>query len=756
MSAATKAPSHRSRASASATPADYPHLSPHDLDSTVASPKLRILSGTGSPCGEGNWIALSGREVLLDEEYSEVEYSDMEGEDDMIFDSPPYYHYDDRDMIPDPLLAQQQHALHHPTRHHQQQPPPPQQQHQQQQQQAHAAVSSPPVYQQQPNRSRRRRIAPVDRHLLTEQEQEDALRASLSTLLATTPRPKFTQRQRPKKLYSLDPRSQRSSPLVPASPTHVYYSSTTSPHLLPVVSGSGGNGSSTGNSSRLLLSESPYGDISPVYFSGSYTPLSWEYESGSSDSEMARSSTTVLYGTSGGTSGVSSAGGGSRRGLFSAGDYGGRDFYEIESTTLNSAVAEHHHFFYPPSGSTTPLHSPSEGGSGSQLRLSVSGFSSGSGKSSHHSTAPLSPLEPNPVDVCATTASTAERVLSGPSSILAGRFVSWSTKAQSILDHASKVPLPASSSSESGGSESNSALSSPDYTPPRSPCPSPNLSPVSSGASTPTRAHYYGHSHHGPAPSPPTTGTAAAAAVGGGQPTRHRKRPPSYHGHHHHHSNNHPVIPEPHQFFFSRALDQRALASHVSIARIGMVGALCSPSHVGLRAGGAAGQMLRGSSPLRPAHTFPAPSPFVGGIVRNAGGAGGGGITPTAATSTVTSGGPTPVSSPTLGSTSDGGNRAGGSGIAEADDKENWRWLGPDLGLNLWQATLGAAVRLGTRSVVTKASLASHQAKETAKAGSSSGSVTPRRRPGPIAEHSPNRPHHSPSTSMTSSTELSR
>ncbi|KAF9160358.1 hypothetical protein DFQ26_005646 [Actinomortierella ambigua] len=744
MSAATKAPSHRSRASATATPADYHHLSPHDLDSTAVSPKLRILSGTGSPCGEGNWIALSGREVLLEEEYSEVEYSDMEGEDDMIFDSPPYYHYDDRDMIPDPLLAQQQHALHHPARYQQQQ------QHQQQHQQ-----------QPQPHQQPQRPFSAAMGKILI-------CHLSLSTLLAATPRPKFTQRQRPKKLYSLDPRSQRSSPLVPASPTHVYYSSTTSPHLLPVVSGSGGNNGSGGggggpsNNGRLLLSESPYGDISPVYFSGSYTPLSWEYESGSSDSEAARSSTAGLYGSGGGSGGASSAGGSSRRGIFSGasstGDFGGRDYYEIESSTLNSAAADHQHFFYPSSGSTTPLHSPLEGGGagGAHLHLSVLSTSSG-GKSSHHSTAPMSPLEPNPVDVCATTASTAEKVLSGPSSILAGRFVSWSTKAQSILEHASKVPLPTSSgssgwSSESGeeGSESNSALSSPDYTPPRSPCPSPNLSPVSSGASTPTRAHYY--SHHGPAPSPPP-GTVASAS------RRKRCPPPSYHGHHghHHHHNhhncNHPVIPEPHQFFFSRALDQRALASHVSIARIGMVGALCSPSHVGLRAGGTAGQMmLRGSSPLRPAHTFPAPSPFMGGIVRNTGGS----VTPTTtAASTVTSGGPTPVSSPTLASSSDiGGHGDGSGGMAGVDDKENWRWLGPDLGLNLWQATLGAAVRFGTRSVVTKASLASHQAKESAKAGSSGGggSAAQERRPIPMGERSPNRPHHSPSASMTTST----
>ncbi|KAG0231420.1 hypothetical protein BGW42_000247 [Actinomortierella wolfii] len=669
MSAATKAPSHRSRASATTTPADYHHLSPLDLDSTAASPKLRILSGTGSPCGEGNWISLSGREALLEEEYSEVEYSDMEGEDDMIFDSPPYYLYDDRDMIPDPLLAQQQHALHHHARQ------------QQQQQQQHTATtvtsatssaSSTPHAYQHTKKSRRRRLAPVDRQLPSEHEQEEALRASLSTLLATTPRPKFTQRQRPRKLYSIDPRSQRSSPLVPASPTHVYYSSTTSPHLLPVVSASSGSG--TGNGGKLLLSESPYGDISPVYYPGSYTPLSWEYESGSSDSEAARSSGAGLYGS----------GSSSRRGLFSGasstGDFGGRDYYEIESTTLNSAAVDHHHFYYPPSGSTTPLLSPHEGGGGQHHSGSGLSLAIGSNKSNQHgvTSTPMSPLEPNPVDVCATTASTAERVLTGPSSILAGRFVSWNTKAQSILDRASKVPLPTSES------ESNSAQSSPDFTPPRSPCPSPNLSPVSSGTSTPTR-HYppaY-QQHHGSAPSPPAMAPAPAPPQ-----TRRKRCPPS-----------HPVIPEPHQFFFSRALDQRALASHVSIARIGMVGALCSPSHVGLRAGGTAGQMLRGSSPLRPAHTFPSPSPFVGGIVRNAGGAPGSTSSSsslsTSVTAPTTAGGPTPSSSPTLPrpapeSTGDNGNMAG-------DDKENWRWLGPELGLNLWQATLGAAVRLGTR-----------------------------------------------------------
>lgn len=37
-----------------------------------------------------------------------------------------------------------------------------------------------------------------------------------------------------------------------------------------------------------------------------------------------------------------------------------------------------------------------------------------------------------------------------------------------------------------------------------------------------------------------------------------------------------------------------------------------------------------------------------------------------------------------------------GSALASGEDKENKRWYGQEIGLNLWQTTLGAAVLLGT------------------------------------------------------------
>ena len=374
---------------------------------------------------------------------------------------------------------------------------------------------------------------------------------SLSTLLATGPRPRFRQRNhRPRRIYTVDTRSQRSSPLVPASPTHLYYSSSGSPHLRP------------------SNPESILGDLSPHYFHGSITPNSRDYDSASSDSEACRQKKTY------------------RRGILSTSDSpysrsSPEHYYEIESTTLNSDDP-------PFSGSTTPLFSP-------------------------HSQATYTPPD-----------SVANKVLQGPSSLLATRYVSWSVKAQSILDHAARE---------------RRANTGDDHSPCSSPASSVHTSPTSSGASTPSRLR--------------------------------RKRCP---------------IPEPHQGFFSRALDQRSLASHVSVSRVGMVGTMCPPLQ-GLRPSG----LIRGSSPLRPttgsSNSTKSPTrhyPF----------------------NTISGGqnvlGARNDNTPDnehMRQTLEDRHRRGmsvGSSSASGEDKENKRWYGQEIGLNLWQTTLGAAVLLGT------------------------------------------------------------
>ncbi|KAG0226998.1 hypothetical protein BGX31_007133 [Mortierella sp. GBA43] len=107
---ATAKNSHRSRASSflASDTSDHQELS----YSNTASPRLQVLSGTGSPFGEGSWISLPGKELPIEDDYSEIEYSDMDGEDDMIYDTPPYYSYEDDHP------QQQQHAHLH-TNHQQ-------------------------------------------------------------------------------------------------------------------------------------------------------------------------------------------------------------------------------------------------------------------------------------------------------------------------------------------------------------------------------------------------------------------------------------------------------------------------------------------------------------------------------------------------------------------------------------------------------------------------------------------------------------
>ncbi|KFH65582.1 hypothetical protein MVEG_09058 [Podila verticillata NRRL 6337] len=505
--------SHRSRASSAflfPASADY-------RDSTTASP-LHVLSGTGSPCGEDSWIALSStREQPLDEEYSEIEYSDMDGEDDMMFDSPPYYHFED------------EHAHHHHPNHQMQQHI----QHQMQQQSRSHSFAGKSAGPDLPAMSSSTSSLSSSRHgRERDQEQvEEALRASLSTLLATGPRPKFKQRRnRPRKIYTVDTRSQRSS--VPASPTHLYYSTNASPHMVPT------------NPDSL-------GDLSPHYFHGTLSPYSRDYDSASSDSEQVRQKKAYP------------------RGILSTGESpysrAHDHYYEIESSTLNSNDP-------PFSGSTTP-YSPLY----SQANKCISG---------DHVT---------------------KTVLQGPSSLLAARYVSWSVKAQSILDHISK-----DTASIDGHSSVSSSASS-----------SPHSSPSTSGASTPSRIR--------------------------------RKRC---------------SIPEPHQGFFSRALDQRSLASHVSVSRVGIAGTNCSPLHLGLRAG----VMIRGSSPLRPTTSPMSPN------------------TPSTTP-------PYPFSTKETGvlkCRQEGKEDGVVQGTGVSDDKENKRWYGQETGLNLWQTTLGAAVLLGT------------------------------------------------------------
>ncbi|KAF9101498.1 hypothetical protein BGX29_005543 [Mortierella sp. GBA35] len=531
--------SHRSRtASAFLFPDTADYLEPSNHPSTAPSPRLQVLSGTGSPCG--SWISLSARE-LLEDDYSEIDYSDMDGEDDMIYDSPPYYHDEEERLQHQYQLQQQQQQHHHSQyQHHNQQ-----QQYSSYQQNVHPqgrplVFAGKGGYANLPASS----SSSSSHHSSQEQEQaEEALRASLSTLLSSGPRPRFRQRRnRPRKIYTVDTRSQRSSPLVPASPTHLYYSSSSSPHLRP------------------SNPESILGDLSPHYFHGSITPNSRDYDSASSDSEAGRQK--KVY----------------HRGILSTGQPMREHYYDIESTTLNSSDPA------PFSGSTTPLNSP------------------------HHSKSNTPPD------------SVTNKVLQGPSSLLATRYVSWSVKAQSILDHAAKEP---NLKSGDGHSSSLSSRSS-----------SPHSSPSSSGASTPSR-------------------------------TRRRRCP----------------IPEPHQGFFSRALDQRSLASHVSVSRVGMAGTMCPPLHVGLRTG----ILIRGSSPLRPvganqpscdaqnssarSYSFKNMSGGSGGVLTNKGG------------------------NNCDVDIDDRNHHGAGSG---ADDKENKRWYSQELGLNLWQTTLGAAALLGT------------------------------------------------------------
>ncbi|KAG0040134.1 Minichromosome maintenance domain-containing protein 2 [Podila clonocystis] len=455
------------------------------------------------------------KEQPLDEEYSEIEYSDMDGEDDMMFDSPPYYHFEDE-------RSHQHHPNHQMQQHIQ---------HQMQQQSRSQRFASRSAGPDLPAMSSSTSSISSSRHgRERDQEQvEEALRASLSTLLATGPRPKFKQRRnRPRKIYTVDNRSQRSS--VPASPTHLYYSTNASPLLVPT------------NPDNL-------GDLSPHYFHGTLSPYSRDYDSASSDSEQVRQKKAYP------------------RGILSTGESSysrAHDhYYEIESSTLNSNDP-------PFSGSTTPY----------------------------------SPLY-SQANSCIPGDHVTKTVLQGPSSLLAARYVSWSVKAQSILDHISKDT--ASIDSHSSASSSTSS--------------SPHSSPSTSGASTPSRIR--------------------------------RKRCP---------------IPEPHQGFFSRALDQRSLASHVSVSRVGMAGTNCSPLHLGLRAG----VMIRGSSPLRPT-TSP--------------------LSPNTPSTTP----PYQFNARSRRDGKEGGSQPGiEQGSGASDDKENKRWYGQEIGLNLWQTTLGAAVLLGT------------------------------------------------------------
>ncbi|KAG0012981.1 hypothetical protein BGZ80_011378 [Entomortierella chlamydospora] len=279
-----------------------------------------------------------------------------------------------------------------------------------------------------------------------------------------------------------------------------------------------------------------------------------DYDSASSDSEATRQK---AY----------------RRGILSTGQPTRDHYYEIESTTLNSDDPVF-------SGSTTPLLSPP-----------------------HFQAMPSHPD------------SVANKVLQGPSSLLAPRYVSWSVKAQSILDHASKETPHKACDGQTSTSSSRSS--------------SPHSSPSTSGASTPSRVR--------------------------------RKRCP---------------IPEPHQGFFSRALDQRSLASHVSVSRVGMAGTLCPPLQVGLRTG----MLIRGSSPLRPTGVNPSPCspspPARQYSFKNVGGSSG----------VLTS----------RNENNCGVDDTSQQRSASPDDKENKRWYGQELGLNLWQTTLGAAALLGT------------------------------------------------------------
>ncbi|KAF8927131.1 hypothetical protein BGZ58_010613 [Dissophora ornata] len=109
--------SHRSRASSAfifPETADY-----HEPGySSTTSPRLQMLSGTGSPCGEGKLKPMNEHGQLIDDDYSEIEYSDMDGEDDMIYDTPPYYHYEDEH--PPQSQHIQQHLHHHPYQQQQQ------------------------------------------------------------------------------------------------------------------------------------------------------------------------------------------------------------------------------------------------------------------------------------------------------------------------------------------------------------------------------------------------------------------------------------------------------------------------------------------------------------------------------------------------------------------------------------------------------------------------------------------------------------
>ncbi|KAG9070370.1 Minichromosome maintenance domain-containing protein 2 [Linnemannia hyalina] len=512
---------HRSRtASAFLFPDTADYLEPSNHPSAAPSPRPQVLSGTDSPCG--SWISLSARE-LLEDDYSEIDYSDMDGEDDMIYDSPPYY-YDEEELLQhqyqqQQLLHQQQIQYHnqhsYQQQHHQHPPGRP------------LAFAGKGDYAGFPASS-----SSSSHHSSQEQEQaEEALRASLSTLLSSGPRPRFRQRRnRPRKIYTVDTRSQRSSPLVPASPTHLYYSSSSSPHLRP------------------SNPESILGDLSPHYFHGAITPISRDYDSASSDSEVGRQKKVC------------------HRGILSTGQPMREHYYDIESTTLNSSDPTF-------SGSTTPLNSP------------------------HYSKSHTPPD------------SAANKVLQGPSSLLATRYVSWSVKAQSILDHAAKEPPLKSGDGHSSTFSSRSS--------------SPHSSPSSSGASTPSR-------------------------------TRRRRCP----------------IPEPHQGFFSRALDQRSLASHVSVSRVGMAGTMCPPLHVGLRTG----ILIRGSSPLRPIGTNQ----------------------PSCSSQNNSSARSYSFKNMSGGALANKGDNNCDLDIDAGDDKENKRWYSQELGLNLWQTTLGAAALLGT------------------------------------------------------------
>ena len=72
---------------------------------TVSNHVLHLMKNKCEPAG--SWISLSARE-LLEDEYSEIDYSDMDGEDDMIYDSPPYYH-DEEELLQQQYQQQQHH-----------------------------------------------------------------------------------------------------------------------------------------------------------------------------------------------------------------------------------------------------------------------------------------------------------------------------------------------------------------------------------------------------------------------------------------------------------------------------------------------------------------------------------------------------------------------------------------------------------------------------------------------------------------------